>query len=145
MLPIQSRPSMDHQGRCLPWCDFCLWKVRRIQRGREVSVFAFFFCFFHLRLHQSQVCWLLFVDLFLYMFDHFGFLRLKLFLFFGSNLLLVQALRLFSLRQSFSAAPENGTYAAAIRACDVAERIIAHVLIVIQFLQLDMRKVNQCR
>lgn len=59
-----------------------------------------------------------------------------LFLFFCSNLSLVQALRLFSLRQSFSAAPENGTYAAAIRACDVAEKIIAHVLIVIQFLHV---------
>ena len=30
-----------------------------------------------------------------------------------------QALRLFRLRQSYSAAPENETYAAAIRACDL--------------------------
>ena len=32
-----------------------------------------------------------------------------------------KALRLFGLRQSYSAAPENETYAAAIRACDLVD------------------------
>lgn len=64
--------------------------------------FCVFFCFFHLRLHQSQVCWLLFVDLFLYMFDHFYCLRLVVFVFLfkpfvGSGLAFVQpAAKLFS-------------------------------------------------
>ena len=50
----------------------------RCGESNEAPKFLFlrFFCFFHLRLHQSQVCCLLFVDLFLYVFDHFYFLRL---------------------------------------------------------------------
>ena len=115
----------------------------RCGESNEAPKFLFlrFFCFFHLRLHQSQVCCLLFVDLFLYVFDHFYFLRLfVVFVFLVQTFRWFRPLRLFSLRQSFSAAPENGTYAAAIRACDVAEKIIAHVLIVIQFFTVGHEK-----
>ena len=76
----------------------------RCGESNEAPKFLFlrFFCFFHLRLHQSQVCCLLFVDLFLYMFDHFYFLRLVVFVFLfkpfvGSGLAFVQpAAKLFS-------------------------------------------------
>ena len=50
------------QGRCLPWCDFCLWKVWRIQRGPEVFVFVFLFL--SSTCPWKPVCWLPYVDLF---------------------------------------------------------------------------------